>query len=65
MSSFTSYFQCHLQGKLGAGHLVVSAELQPALCSPSYWLPLCQSSAAEWTESGEKHSFHALAYVVT
>lgn len=39
--------------RLEAGHLVVSADPQPAECSESsYWLPLSQSSAAEWTESG-------------
>lgn len=39
-----------------AGRPVVSADLRPALCSPeaSYWLLLCQSSAAEWTASGEE-----------
>lgn len=53
--SFTSGFQCCLQVELEVGRLVVSADPQPAPCSPetSYWPSLRQSSAARWTESRE------------
>lgn len=53
--SFTFCFRHHLHLTSGAGLWVVAQSLAPS--SPFYWPPLCPSSAAEWTESGERWTY--------